>query len=195
MKNKDVILVGGGGHCKSCIDVIEQQGEYQIVGILDLPEKVGSKILKKLIIGTDEDVAELKRTIKYFLVTIGQIQSPERRILIFGLLEQHKVQFPTIISPYAYVSPYAKLGRGTIVMHNAIINAGAEVGDNCIINSNALIEHDANIGNHCHISTGAIINGGTTVGDATFFGSGAVAIQDARIPANSFIKANSLFIK
>jgi sugar O-acyltransferase (sialic acid O-acetyltransferase NeuD family) len=193
MNNKDVILVGGGGHCKSCIDVIEQHGEYQIAGILDLPEKVGNKILNNLIIGTDEDIATLKRTIKYFLVTIGQIRSPERRIFLFDLLEQHKVQFPTIISPNSYVSPYAKLGRGTIVMHGAIINAGANVGDNCIINSDALIEHDANIGNHCHISTGAIINGGAVVGDSTFFGSGAVAVQDAKIPANSFIKANSLF--
>jgi hypothetical protein len=29
----DIVLIGGGGHCKSVIDVIEQQGEYKIVGI------------------------------------------------------------------------------------------------------------------------------------------------------------------
>ena len=31
---------------------------------------------------------------------------------------------PSIISPLAYVSPKAKIGEGTIVMHGAIINKG-----------------------------------------------------------------------
>lgn len=34
---EQIILIGGGGHCKSCIDVIEQEGKYQIAGIVDLP--------------------------------------------------------------------------------------------------------------------------------------------------------------
>ena len=27
---KEIILIGGGGHCKSVIDVIEQEGKFQI---------------------------------------------------------------------------------------------------------------------------------------------------------------------
>ena len=38
MENKNLILVGGGGHCRSVIDVAESAG-YTIKGILDLPEK------------------------------------------------------------------------------------------------------------------------------------------------------------
>ena len=33
-----LILLGGGGHCKSCIDVIEQESKYTIEGILDKKE-------------------------------------------------------------------------------------------------------------------------------------------------------------
>ncbi len=32
---KEIILVGGGGHCKSVIDVIEQEAKYKIAGIID----------------------------------------------------------------------------------------------------------------------------------------------------------------
>jgi len=195
MKSKEIILLGGGGHCKSCIDVIEQQGEYRIVGILDKAEKVGDKILNTTIIGTDYDIASLKKKIKYFLVTIGQIRSAERRISLYNLLVWHQVKMPIIISPYAYVSPYSQIGYGSIVMHNVIINADARVGENSIINSRALLEHDVIIGNHCHISTGAIINGGAEVMEGTFIGSGAVVVQEAKISANSFIKANSIFIR
>jgi len=42
---KDIILIGGGGHCRSVIDVIEQEGLFSIVGIVDRPEKLGDKVL------------------------------------------------------------------------------------------------------------------------------------------------------
>ena len=43
-KKKDkIILIGGGGHCKSCIDVIEQEGRFTIAGIVDMPEKSSTK--------------------------------------------------------------------------------------------------------------------------------------------------------
>ena len=38
MKEK-IILIGGGGHCRACIDVIEQEGRFTIAGIVDVPEK------------------------------------------------------------------------------------------------------------------------------------------------------------
>ena len=195
MKKKDILLLGGGGHCKSCIDVIEQEGNYKIIGILDKAGKVGDKILNIHIIGTDDDIISFKNKTKYFLVTVGQIKSPELRIFLFNILVRHQVELPIIVSPYAYVSPYSQIGRGTIVMHHAIINADVRIGENCIVNSRALIEHDAVIGNHCHISTGAIVNGGVEVGEGTFIGSGAIIVQEAKIREKTFIKANSLFIR
>ena len=32
---KNIILIGGGGHCKSCIDVIEAEDKFEIAGIVD----------------------------------------------------------------------------------------------------------------------------------------------------------------
>ncbi len=31
---KQIILIGGGGHCKSCIDVIESENKYNILEII-----------------------------------------------------------------------------------------------------------------------------------------------------------------
>ncbi len=38
MNKQNVILIGGGGHCKYSIDVIEQERRFSIVGIIDMPE-------------------------------------------------------------------------------------------------------------------------------------------------------------
>jgi sugar O-acyltransferase (sialic acid O-acetyltransferase NeuD family) len=187
-----IILIGGGGHCGACIDVIEQEGRFTIAGIVDVPDKKQHNVLGYPVIGSDADLSELIKTIPNVLITVGQIESPTRRIELFNKLKQTGAHFPVIQSPLAYVSPHAHVAEGTIVMHHALINAGARVGRNCIVNNKALVEHDAVIEDHCHISTGAIVNGGVTIGSGSFFGSGAVSKEYTSIPANSFIRANSL---
>ena len=193
MKKEKIILVGGGGHCKSCIDVIEQEQRFQITGIISLPEKTEQNILGYKIIGSDEDLENIAKKYEHFFITIGQIKSPEKRIIIYEKLKKLNVNLPTIISPLAYVSKHAKIGDGTIIMHHAIINAGAKIGNNCIINNKALMEHYAVIEAHCHISTGGIINGGVAVGKGSFFGSGAISKEYVKIKEYSFIKANSIY--
>ena len=80
---REIILVGGGGHCKSCIDVIEQAGIFEIAGIVDLPEKLHKKMLGYEIIATDDDLPLFVNECEKFLITLGQIKSPKKRIKIF----------------------------------------------------------------------------------------------------------------
>lgn len=190
---KKIILIGGGGHCKSCIDVIEQEGSFNIEGVLDVKKKVGGKILDYRVIGTDEDIPDLVKDGHLFFITLGHILNAEKRISIFNSLKAMGLKIPTITSPTAYISRTAKIGEGTIIMHHALINSDAVIGSNCIINSKALIEHDAIVNDHCHISTATIINGGVRVGAGSFVGSGATTKQNTSIPSNSFIKANSIY--
>ena len=142
---KKIILIGGGGHCKSCIDVIEQEGKYRIAGIVDMAEKMHQKVLGYEVIATNDDLPHLVKEYENFLITLGQIKSPDKRIRIFQTLKESEAKLPIIISPFAYVSKHAEIGDGTIIIHNALINAGAKIGSNCIINTKALVEHDAKL--------------------------------------------------
>ena len=194
MKEK-IILIGGGGHCKACIDVIEQEGTYQIAGIVDLPEMLHQKVLGYEVIATDKELPDLVKEYKHFFITLGQVETANKRIKIFVKLNTISAVLPSIISPLAYVSRYSKIGKGTIIMHHALVNAGAEIGANCIINSKALIEHDTVIEDHCHISTGAAIHGGVRVCSGTFFGSNAVSREYIEIGKNSVIGCATRVLK
>jgi len=187
---KEILLVGGGGHCRSVIDVIEQEGRYTIAGIIDKPELVGQDILGYKIIGSDNDLKQLFKIYKYALVTVGQIKSSAIRVKLFNLLESIGYTLPIIISPLAYLSKRSTIDRGTVIMHHALINAGATVGANCIVNSKSLIEHDATIENHCHISTATVINGGVVVKSNSFIGSNSTSKEYIEI--DGFKKAGSL---
>ncbi len=187
MTSESILLVGAGGHAKACIDVIEQEGRFSVVGLVGQADEVGSLILGYPVLGTDADLPALLNKSRNALVTIGQITSPELRRRLFKVLEQMGYNLPTVISPIAFVSPHAKIGVGSIIMHGAIVNAGAVVGRNCILNSKALVEHDAIIGDHCHISTGALINGTAHIGTGTFVGSGSGVRQCLNVGEHSII--------
>ncbi|MBV5329332.1 MAG: NeuD/PglB/VioB family sugar acetyltransferase [Chlorobium sp.] len=190
-----IILLGGGGHCISCIDIIEQTGKYEILGILDLPEKVGQKILNYNIIGTDQEINYFLKECQNFVITAGQITTTSTRIKIYNLITKAGGRLPAIISPTAKVSRYSTVQDGTIIMHHALVNAAAKVGICGILNSKALVEHEARIGNFCHISTGSIVNGQVNIGDRCFIGSNTVIANNIDIVSETVIAAGSQVLK
>ncbi len=189
---EQILLIGGGGHCKSVIDVIEQEKKFEIAGIIDRKELMGTKVLGYEVIGCDDDLGDLALKYQYALITVGQIKSPDLRIKLFESVKKAGFMTPTIVSSRAYVSLHTVIEEGTIVMHDALVNANVKIGKNCIINSKALIEHDSIIEDHCHISTGVIINGNVNVKQKCFIGSNSTTKESITIDEHSFIKAGSM---
>ncbi len=193
MKAKNIILIGGGGHCKSCIEVIEAGSVYTISGVIDKHqfEIVGYNFLgNDLVIPSFADSKE-----NFFLITVGQTKSATLRKKLFDLVYNSGGQCATVISPFSIVSRRSSLKEGTIVFHNAIVNADTSIGKNVILNNKSLIEHDCIIGDHCHISTGAILNGNCTMGNEVFVGSNSVIVQGINITSKVVIGAGSVVIK
>jgi sugar O-acyltransferase (sialic acid O-acetyltransferase NeuD family) len=192
---KKLILIGGGGHCISCIDVIEQEGIYDIAGIVDVKEKIGDNILGYPIIAEDNDIDDLSKNYNNFLITVGQIGSAELRLKLFDKIKDLGKYMPIIKSPNAYISQHTKIGEGTIIMHGAVVNSASVIGKNCIVNSKALIEHNVIIKNHSHISTAAIVNGSVIIGNGCTIGSNSTIIQNIEICDNVFVGAASFLNK
>lgn len=195
MNKQPIILIGGGGHCISCIDVIESTGKYEIAGILDVPDKVGSSILGYPVIGTDDKIETFTSNGFEFVITVGQIQSSKLREKIYNKVKEAGGRLPVIVSSKAYVSKHATLEDGTVVMHHVLINAGAIVGKCAIINSKALLEHESVTGDFCHISTGAILNGQVKTGNSCFIGSNTVVGNNLEICDNVVVAAGSQVLK
>ena len=190
---KALVLVGGGGHCKSVIEVAESAG-YNILGILDMPEDVGKHVLDYKVIGTDDDIPQYVDEAE-FVITVGFIKNPTTRIKLYNKVKEAGGKLATVIASTAHVSKYSTIGEGTVVMHQAFVNAGAHIGANCIINTFCNIEHDAQIGEQCHISTGTMVNGDCKVGDRCFIGSQSVLANGTSIADDIVVGAGSLVRK
>ena len=189
----DIVLIGGGGHCHSVLDVIEQEQKFNISGIIDNNLPLGHKILAYNVIGADVAIPKFNGESVYFLITVGQIKSYSIRLKLAKLLEKNACKLASVISPRAYVSSHARIGNGTVIMHNAFVNANVEIGDYCIINTNADIEHDSIIGDFCHISTGTIVNGNCTIEKGCFLGSNSTISNGKNIVGDSIIGAGTFY--
>jgi len=199
MSKPGIVLIGSGGHALSCFDVVKLENKYSISGIITI-NKINNTILSALpILGSDNDIPFIVSKYTNFLICVGQIKTPDIRMKLYDQVITAGGKLPTIISPLAYVSPYATIGSGTIIMHGAIINAGVVIGENCIVNTGAIIDHEAVVNNHTHISTGVILNGNVKVGERSFIGSGTVVKQGINIEKNSKVPMkltiNNDFIK
>lgn len=190
---KPLILLGGGGHCKSVIDAAESAG-YTILGVLDVPENEGKVILSKRVIDTDLNISKYIDDAE-FVITVGFIETPATRIKLYNMVKKAGGKLATIIASTAYVSKYAEVGEGTVVLHHAFVNAGAKVGNNVILNTACNVEHDAVIGDHCHISTGTMINGECKVGARCFIGSQSVLSNCTTISDDIIVGAGSFIRK
>lgn len=190
---KPLILIGGGGHCKSIIETAESAG-YDILGVLDFPEDLGKPILSAKVIGTDDDIQSYVGKAE-FIISVGFIKSPTTRIRLYDTIKAVGGKLATIIASTAYVSKHTTIGEGTVVMHHTFVNADVKIAENVIINDFANIEHDAQIGAHTHISTGAMVNGAARIGKQCFIGSQAMISNGVHICDNVIVGAGAVVVK
>lgn len=194
MDQKKIILIGAGGHCKSCIEVIESLDNYEIEGVVDKVESDG-EVLSYPVLGDDSAIPEFIKRSYHFLVTVGQVKSALTRKRIYNIVKDNGGILAIIKSRSAIVSKRSTIGEGSIVLNLAIVNCNVSIGKNVIINNKALIEHDCIVGDHTHISTSAIINGNCTIGDEVFVGSNSVIGHGIKIASNTIIGAGSVVVK
>ena len=192
---EDLVLIGGGGHCLSCVDVIKSEKKFRVVGIVDKNIQINKGLKCFNVLGNDNQLLSIIKKYNNALITVGQIKTNEPRIRLFKQLKEIHANLPSIKSPLGYCAENVKIGEGTIIMHNVTINSLSRIENNCIVNTNAVLEHEVVVNSNCHISTGVIVNGGSIIGEGTFIGSGSIIYENIEIGKNCVIPAGSIIKK
>lgn len=194
--NKKILLLGGGGHCKSVLDSLLELNEYEKIGIIDRKEKVGNLVMGVPIIGTDDDLPFLFRDgYRYAFLTIGSMGSQSLKIKLFNLIGEIGFNIPIIIDNSAKVSGFAKIEQGVFIGKKSIINADALIQKGSIINSGSIVEHNCQIGAFCHIAPGVVLGGEVVIGENTHLGLNSTLKQQIKIGSNSIIGMGSVVLK
>lgn len=190
--SKKILLVGGGGHCKSVLDALLTANKYSNIGIVDQKENIGKTILSVPIVGCDDDLPRLNEEgFTHAFVTVGSIGNPKLRVKLFYLIEKLGFHIPNIIDETAIISEYAELNKGIFVGKNAVINTGSFINKGAIINTSVIIEHDCLVEEFSHIAPGTVLCGDVKIGKRAHIGANSVIKQQTSIGENTVIGIGS----
>ncbi len=193
---EQIVLLGGGGHCKSVLDSIISGGKYEIFGIVDSNKSKDDNMFGVSFLGGDEILPELiSKGIDKLFITVGSVGDTTIRRKLYEKCKSIGFSFPTIIDRSACVSEFACVEEGVFIGKNAIINATSTIRKMAIINSGAIIEHDCEIGEFVHISPAVTLCGNVKIGDDSHIGANATVIQGISIPPKTVVGAGGVVVK
>ena len=195
MKAKEKLIVfGAGGHAKVVIDIIEQQGSYEIAGLLDDdPRHQGKNFFAYPVLGTRADLpALLSAQLCHAIVTIGDNAS---RAAVAAHLNLLGWRFASAIHPRASIGRGVSIGPGSVIMAGCVVNADAYLGAQVIVNTGATVDHDCHVEDAVHIAPGCHLCGDVSVGRGTLLGAGSTVTPGVSIGSGVLVGAGSTVIR
>ena len=193
---KNIILIGGGNQAHYTIDIINKEGKYNIIGIIDSIHDIGSDRFGYKVLGRQEDIVKLKEqyNIEGGVISIGD------NWVRYYISSQIKKQIPNFnfvnaIHPSVIIGDNVQLGKGVVMMAGCIINPKSKIGDFTFFATGAQIDHDCNIKDYSSISAGSITGGYVTLGEFSAITLGVTVVDRLKIGKNTVIGAGSLILK
>lgn len=193
---KKLLIVGTGQHARMLVELIEEQGLYQIVGFVS-KEKQNKKIYKYPIVCNDISLKlYLKKNpeVKYYLCGVGDnFGGMKGRKKIIEKFDKQLIP-ATIISPKAYISKNAKIQKGSVIEAFAKIMNGVNIGKHSMVESFTAVNHDQKVGSNVFIGNNCSL-AGKSIGSDTIIGDGSVIGYKISIGSNCIINQGTKVYK
>lgn len=185
MKDK-LLLVGAGGLGRVTLE--HAMGKYQCL-FVDDSYPVGMEICGAPVVGAIADLPALRKEYQLLVVTIGNNALWEE---LYAQADALDYEFPSILARTTYVSPFAQLGWGCILLNNAVVQNGAQVGNGVLLTVGVEAHHDCAIEDFALIYTNSVIRTGATVGKRAKIGSTVTVSNFAAVPEDAVIPDGSV---
>ena len=187
---RTLALLGASGHGKVVADAAMELGWQAVVFFDDAWPDVSANG-QWLIAGNT--AALLKRLNEFdgVLVAIGNCAVRWEK---HQMLKALGARLTNVIHPRAWVSTFAQVGAGSVVMGGAVVNVDAVIGEACIVNTGSTVDHDCALANAVHVSPGAHLSGNVMVGAGSWVGVGAVVRQGMVIGAGVTVGAGAVVV-
>ena len=187
IKNKDIWIIGGGGHSKVIIAGC-QSSQIAVNGLFDDNQDIWGTFL------WDIKISPLPGD-EWWINQCGFLAIGKNKVRQDLSKKISPKKWGTIVHPTAIVHPSAFIDDGCYVGAYAVIQPDVHIGKHVIVNTGAIIEHDVKIESFCHIAPRTVLAGGSSVGEGTLIGVGSSVIPERVIGNWSVIGAGAVVVK
>lgn len=189
---EDIVVFGSGGHAKVIIDIIENQKQYNLIGLIDPYKELSDMYFDYHILGNKKDYSILNNVYGGIVAIGDNWVRYETTLLIKKIAPDFK--FVTAIHPSATIGRNVKLGEGSVIMAGVVINSDTTIGAGSIVNTLSSIDHDSIIGNFASIAPNTSTGGRVIIEDYTAIGIGTNIIHNIHIGEHTVVGAGSTVI-
>jgi sugar O-acyltransferase (sialic acid O-acetyltransferase NeuD family) len=176
-------------------DIIKISGQDELVGFLDPNLERGVAIDGVKVLGSEQDIVELRDRHQIDACIIGVGDNAVRRRIAQSMEALGFDQFANAIHPNATLSNWLIMGSGIVVCAGVCVNSGAKIGCHALLNTNATIDHDSCLGDFSSVAPGAVLGGGCQLGDCSAVGIGAILKHGVSVGENTVVGAGALVLK
>ena len=159
-RNRNLLILGAGQYGTVVREIAEELGFFQKISFLDDCHGKTNSNYHEETIGSMQDYNKFKEEYAYAIPAIGNAGF---RMNLFDQLENAGFEIPVLVSPRAYVSLSADLGKGVVIEPLAGVHANAVIGKGSYISMGATVNHNAVIAEGCHIDNNAVVMSGAKV--------------------------------
>jgi len=193
---KNIVIIGGGNQAHYVIDIIEREGQYNIVGIIDSIHPIGVDRFGYKIIGRQENISELITQYQIYggIIAIGDNWIRGNVYLQISSLVPD-FEFINAIHPSVIIGNNVKIGKGVTAMAGVIFNPKSVIGDFTFFATGAQVEHDCIISEFASISAGSVTGGYVKLGKCSALTLGVTVLDRLEIGENTVVGAGSLVLK
>ena len=184
----DIVLIGSGGYARAVMDIVEKEGKYIIVGLIDNQEAVRTEINGVPVIGSDREIEALSQRmlVEHGIICVADNYSRQRIRNEYQNRVPH-FEFVTAVHPNVCVASSVQIGAGTVIMGGVTINANSEIREHCVVNANSSIDHDSLLSDFSSIGPGVNLGGNVSIGHLSYVGIGSAVRQNVVIGSNTVI--------
>jgi sugar O-acyltransferase (sialic acid O-acetyltransferase NeuD family) len=186
VKNRNLLILGAGGHAKSVADAAESSG-WSFRGFLTSE----TRALEDNEIGNLKDLDSVDLSDTFVALGIGT-NFTRNDAFEHTLSRFPNLKLVSIIHSTAWVSPTAELGLGSVVLAHASVGPHSIVGRGCIINTGATFDHDSRMGDFASLGPGSHTGGNVRIGDRSMIGLNSGIIQGRTVGRDTVIGAGSV---
>jgi UDP-perosamine 4-acetyltransferase len=190
-KDRQLVVVGAGGHAKVVIEALRAGGFSNIVGVVS-NSPGPSAVMGVPVIGNDESLVSLRNSgVRHAVVAIGDNATRDR---LGDQLASSGFALVTTIHPSALISPSAMIFDGAVIMAGAVVGTEVKIERLAILNTAAHIDHEGSIGSAAHVGPGCALSGNVTVGRRALIGVGASVRPNISIGEAAVVGAGSVVV-
>lgn len=185
-----VVIIGAGNGAEVVIDLLRDDPEKDIVGLVDdHVKKMVNYDYKMYECGINEFPDQSDRD-EYdtVIISIGAtLKSMQLRKKIFEKYKSKGLLFTNVVSKSAEIRRGVKLGIGNLIGAQSYIGTLTEIGDNNSIGYGTYIGHHNLVGSNNLIAPGFISSGSVEIGNSCIIPAGVVTRNCVKIGDNAVL--------